>query len=234
MELRPWHERLQEALLRQRLPRAEVERLAEELFGHAADLIAEGQSMDAPQPDLDARLGTPAALATTARQQFQQRTFAGRHPLLIFLGGPFVALVGSFLALAMLVTGVALGFDFVSGGALEAIDADGAPPAAWEIAVIHSLNTIVRFVPFAVSAWCFVWLGRRSGHATLSVVSCGIITVVALFFSAVVSTTADGHGTWILGLATKVGLDQFLQAIMPIALGAGMLWKSTLRPLAPA
>lgn len=228
MELRQWREELQSALLLQRLPRAEVERLVEELSDHGADLIMEAQSMDALQQDLDARLGTPDDVAQTAKQQFQQRTFAGRHPAITFLLGPFLCMIGSILAVLLSLVPFALIAEWMSGGAIEATDAPNTPPAAWEVMFVQSVNAIFTYVPLAVSTWLLIRLGLRSGRTGWSAVSWVILIVWALFFSSVVGQSSDGHGTWTIGFSSRIGLAQLLQAAVPLTLGAWVLRRSSI------
>lgn len=228
MELRQWREQLESALLRQRLPRVEIERLVEELSDHAADLLMDAKSMDALHSDLEARLGTPDDVAHTAKQQFLQRTFAGRHPAWTFLVGPLVTWMSCLLAIILLYAAILYSFDALSGGALAALDEEHAP-AAWELALVYMLNNVVRFAPFAISSWCFFALGRRTGHHTWSIASCGILTLFALLFSSIVTNYPDGHGTWQIGLSCSLQAIQLLQAIVPACFGIGMLRQLTSR-----
>lgn len=226
MEPQRWREQLENALHRQRLPRAEVERLVEELVDHAADLVAESRSMDALQSDLDARLGTADDVAQTAKQQFQQRTFAGRHPALTFLLGPFVCMIGSFLAVWLVTAVVVLVADSVSGGVVSATDAPNTSPAAWEMILVQTISIVFTFVPLAVSTWFLIRLGQRTGRTGWSTVSWAILVVWALFFSSVVGHSPDGIGMWTIGFATNIGLAQLLQAAVPLTLGVWVLWRS--------
>jgi hypothetical protein len=203
-----------------------VDRLAEELTDHAADLFRENDSMDAEQ-NVEARLGTPEHLATAAKKEFQRRTFAGRYPILTFVAGPFVAMIGTFLvSLAFLALAYLL-VDTVTGGSLTANDELRLSPTAFEIAVMQITNLIVRFAPFAFTAWLFVRLGRRAGVRKWSVVACGIVTIVAVLFWSVVSgPKAPGDmGTWMMGIGwrNEIWLGQLLQAVVPLACGVWQL-----------
>jgi hypothetical protein len=227
MASQPWRNRLIAALHRQGLPNAYVDRMVEELSDHATDLFLEDPSMDA-QKEIDARLGTPEQLAAVAKIEFQRRTFAGRHPILTFIAGPLVAVIGTLVANFLLVVGTCELLDLALGGALSANDGMNLPPSGFEVSLMRAMNCVVRFIPFALSAWLFVRLGRCSGRRIWSIVACGIVAVAAIFFWSVVTPgTAQSRGTWMMGIGWNIGLDQLLQAAVPAALAAWMLWRSS-------
>ena len=60
--------------------------------------------MDAGQ-NVGARLGNPEQLASFAKSEFQRRTFAGRHPLLIFIAGPIFAIMGALVVVCLVAVG---------------------------------------------------------------------------------------------------------------------------------
>lgn len=216
-----WRDRLRQELRRQGLPSDYISRLVEELSDHAADISMEKSSMDAEQNAV-ARLGTPEQLASFARFEFQRRTFAGRHPILIFLAGPLFTIVGAMIVVCLFSFGGGLLIDSgcglidkATGGSLSAKD-DLAP--ALETGIMQFFITSVRFVPFLFSAWLFARLGRRAELRAWSIAACGIVALAAIFFSFVLTpATAQTEPTCIIGLRWKVGLDQFLQAAAPIA-----------------
>lgn len=227
----PWRNRLIEALHGQALPRAYVQRLVEELSDHAADLSLEEQSMEA-QVDLEARLGTPGQLAAVAVREFQRRTFAGRHPVLTFLAGPFVAVIATFVATLLLLAGfgclldVALGLAL--GGSLRTNEDMNMPPSAFEMGLMQSADLVVRFVPFALSAWFFAALGRRCARPVWGVVACGIVAVLAISFLSAIDAPGPNStvGTWVMGFRWgTIGLAQVLQAAVPLALVGWLLWS---------
>jgi hypothetical protein len=221
-----WRDRLAQQLYRQRLPTAYIDRVVEELTEHATDLFMETNSMDA-ELNLEARLGNPEQLARLAKREYQRRTFAGRHPVATFVAGPLVALVGTFLLSCLLVFAIYWLIDLATGGSLSANDGKHLPPSSLEMRLIQIFNFTTRFVPFALSAWLFVRLGRRSGLRAWSLTACGIVSVVAAFFTSIVAGGPDNsQGTWTIGLSSNIGLDQLVQAAVPVALGAWTLWQS--------
>jgi hypothetical protein len=231
----PWRNRLIEALQRQALPRAYVQRLVEELSDHAADLSLadlslEEQSMEA-QLDLDARLGSPGQLAAVATREFQRRTFAGRHPVLTFLAGPFVAVIVTLVATLLLLACSLLLLDVVLGLALGSSlrenELTNTPPSAFEIGLMQSGNLVMRFVPFALSAWFFAALGRRCARPVWGVVACGIVAVLAFSFLSVIDPPGPNNnlGAWMMGFSWgTIGLGQVLQASVPLVLLGWVLW----------
>jgi hypothetical protein len=221
-----WRSQLVEALNRQSLPSAYVDRLVEELSDHASDLFMENPSMEAQQ-NVATRLGTPEQLAAVAKAEFQRRTFAGRHPVVTFVAGPIVAVIGTFVANALLVIAALLLVEEAMGGSFLKHERNTSA-FAFDVGVLQVLNCCIRFVPFALPAWFFVRLGRRSELRAWTMTACGIVAVAALFLSAVVNPgTAKGEGTWIIDPTWRIGFDQIVQAAVPLAFGMWMLWRSS-------
>jgi hypothetical protein len=215
-----WRDRLRQELRRQRLPSDYVNRLVEELSDHATDLLQESASMDAEYL-AETRLGAPEQLALLARSEFRRRTFAGRHPLVTFVAGPIVAIIGTFLAICLTAFALSWLIDRAMGGSLSANEELYLPPSSLEMGIVQVFNALVRFVPFAVSAWLFVRLGRRAGLRGWSIGACGIVAFVAAFFTSVVTpATAQAQAKWTIGVGLNFGLDQVLQAALPLALAA--------------
>jgi hypothetical protein len=218
-----WRNRVSTALRKQGLPQSYINRLVEELADHATDLVFEEKSMDAHER-LEARLGSPEALAAAAKQEYQRRTFAGRHPALMFLAGPIVLMLGMLVASSLLVVGAVELIDTATGGELSANDG-ASGPSDFEMSLMQSLNLPVRFAPFLLPAVFFTWLGRRSGRRTWSIAACAIVAVTAVCFHSVVYQM-NGKGVWMMGFGWRgwqVGLDQLLQAAVPLALTTWML-----------
>jgi hypothetical protein len=226
MANRQWHERFRRALYRRRLPAAYVDRLVEELTDHATDLFMETNSMDA-EMNVEARLGSPEHLATVAKSEYRRRTFAGRHPVLTFVAGPIVAIIGTITAICLTAFSASWLIDEVAGGIFSTNDELGLPPTSLEMGFVQVFNLCVRFVPFAFSTWLFVRLGRRAAGRGWCIASCGMIALVAIFVTSIVTpANATAKATWSIGLGSNVGFDQIVQAVVPLVLGAWMLWQS--------
>ena len=229
MASRRWSDRFRQELRRRRLPGDYVERLVEELSDHAADLLQENPAMDA-ENDLEKRLGTPEQLASAAAAEFRRRSFAGRHPILTFIGGPFVAILATLVAVLLFIVAASELVDLATDGGLEANDAARQPPSDWEMGLLRGLSGVVRFVPFVLSGWLFVRLAGRSGLRMWGAAACGIVAVAAFCFSSVVGQSPhNGMGTWMFGFGWRAGLDQVVQAVVPAALAAWLAWQA-LRP----
>jgi hypothetical protein len=234
-----WRDRLRQELRRQGLPSDYISRLVEELFDHAADISMETPSMDAEQ-SAAARMGNTEQLACFARSEFQRRTFAGRHPLLVFVAGPIFAVAASLILVFLVAVGgswlIDSGwwlFDKATGGRLSA---NHDLVSALEMGVMQLFITSVRFVPFLMSAWVFVRLGRRTELRVWSIAACGVVALAAIFFSSVFTpATAQTKAMWMMSFGWKFGLDRILQAAVPIAFVAWMLCqRSPSRPKAIA
>lgn len=215
-----WREQLRQELHRQQLPSEYVDRLVEELADHAADLSLDDQSTDS-EPNANARLGTPEQLAAVAKIEYQRRTFAGRHPFLMFVAGPVPVVIGTLLVTLLIATHGFWWIDVALGGSFGT----DAPRSSLEIGILQVLNVVVRFVPFALCAWLFVHLGRQSSHRAWSSAACGLVAIVGLFFFAGISREpAPGRAGWYFGFDSTIGLDRIVQAAVPLGLGIWMLW----------
>src|SRR5262249_53124449 len=119
----PSRDELRSELLRQKLPRAYIERLLSELDDHYQDLLEErSTSMGAArklkaeqstQDDLQQRLGEPAQLALFAGEQYHARSFWGRHPIVTFVLGPLPLLVMCWIATVFVVIWAGMSIAYV-------------------------------------------------------------------------------------------------------------------------
>lgn len=190
--------------------------------------------MDA-EHDLEKRLGTPQTLALAAESEYRRRTFAGRHPIFTFIGGPFVAVFAMVVGTVTIVLIASALVDLATDGGLRANDAARNPPSAWEMALMQGLNCIVRFVPFGLSCWLFFRLAVRSGLPAWGAVACGIVAVLGFsFWAAVDQATPDAMGCWTLGFAWRADFDQAVQAIVPAVATAWLVWHALRTPAAYA
>jgi len=229
MANRNWHDRLVAALRRQGLPNDYVDRLAAELADHATDISLEEASMEA---QMDDRLGSPGELALVAIRQFQQRTFAGRHPVIAFLAGPIVTLAATFVISFLLIAAFVLALDLIVGTALGANDVANLPPTPFEMGLMQTANTVVRFLPFASTSLIFYYLGCRTGRRAWGTVACGIVAITALGFHSAIHPPGvyDVQGTWVMGLALHhFGIGQIFQAAVPAVCGIWLLFPQ-IRP----
>lgn len=235
----PWRDRLHVELRRQRLPAAYIARFLEELSDHSTDIMTEDASMEADQI-ADTRLGCPKQLAALAKSEFQRRTFAGRYPLVTFVAGPVLTMIGTLVLVFLVLFGLCWSIDAVMGGIDAAMD--GSLSAAipdhrlpFETSIFRLFGVVARFVPFVFSAWLYCRIGRRTGLHNWSIGACGIVVVTAACFSSVLTpATADSEPTWVFGLAGHLGYDQVMQALVPAAVAVWLLWQYSASRLKPA
>jgi uncharacterized membrane protein len=224
-----WHDGLRHELRKRGLPPTYSARLIEELTDHFTDLQKENLSMEAQTP-VEEQLGSPELLARAAEKEFVGQTFAGRHPLAAFVMAPIPAIV-------LMLSGIVIGWQFC-GWLINLIVGNSATQSgfhsltAGEQIVIYGFLSFWRVVPFVLTAWFFIRLGRSAGRPMWGSVACGIIACLAIFFSTSFSPATELHGNlWLIGFGRfPSGLEQLLQAALPAALGLWAWWRSTYRP----
>ena len=219
-----WRNRLETAMRRQGMPADYVDRLIDELSDHAESILREKPSIDAKELDAEqfvsSRMGSPDELAAAALCEYRQRTFAGRHPVVTFVAGPAFVLCGTFAAGVLLIFVGCWLIDAVTGARFLANDELGTYPTALEMLVIRGVSTLIRFLPFAASALLYIRWGLRSGRCGWAAVACGLIAVAAVTFFSVINPE---RAMWCFGFGLNFGIDQALQAVLPLACGAVML-----------
>jgi hypothetical protein len=230
MTLQRWRSRLVEELLRQGLPKKQVDRLVEELTDHAEDVLSENQSIDADQA-LESRLGSPAQLAAVAKEEFKQSTFAGRHPLLTFVVGPIATALGIF-AITLLVIAFVTWSASLIDPEIETNPISSAQNAIVAYRICQTVSLFFRFVPFVLSAWVFVTLSRRTGLHSWSFLACLVVAVSAFCFKSVaVLQSQPDRRVYIhvdlshIDLIDNLNFTQIMQAIVPLAFGTWLYWR---------
>jgi hypothetical protein len=223
---RPWLKQLRRELFREGLPGWYIDRLVGELADHITDCQQESASMDAQQACES--LGTAVELAASARQEFDRRSFAGRHPILTFVVGPVACVPLLFVACMLLLFGagwgIATGLEWAASG-LEA-EVSQSTTARIEFWAAGLLNLYGRFVPFALAAWMYCRIGRRMASPRWSVIACLITAAIALFvFTKSTPGTETSGGSYMIGLAVPPAPRQMLQLVPPLLIGAWFLWQ---------
>jgi hypothetical protein len=210
MNRRQWLERVEAELAGQGLPAGVRERLLAELRDHLEDLT-EGEDMSVEQ-----RMGEPAALAAAV----EHRTWVRRHPGLVFGLAPVPALILAAACYVLVLAG--LGYAFGE-----------APPEGVVRSTAEALLCGIAFVPFLGVALGLGWLAVRSGAggrwASVALAQVAILAGVL----TVNSTWSDlpGQSTLAVGLGFPLtGWRQAAQMLLPLALGALILWGRRLRP----
>ena len=207
-----WHERLRQALAKQGLPAAYSACLLEELAGHWEDLQKEHGSMDALSAE--ERLGAPELLAVAAREEYRKRSFAGRHPFLAFVVGPFLTTIVTWHALVLM----CVPLKSLVTPYMPVVE---APPTRFEWALVYVIVLLLRFVPFAVLAPLFVRMGRASCRPVWGMVACGIVAYMAFLNELGVASPTESHNlavffSWQFGLVHWY--SRLLQAGIPVVL----------------
>jgi hypothetical protein len=215
----PWPDRLREELRKRRLPRAYSARLIEELTDHLADVKKEDRSMDA-QSSGEERLGSPELLASVAQREMNRRSLVGRHPFVAFTLSPIPI---AFLSLILIA---------VAGKAwwwltTEVIHWPGG--AAWLGPLVETY--VLRAVPF-VFAWLFIRLSRRVGRPEWGLLSCSLMSFLALNIRPDVKPdfTAVIPLGGFLGVFLAYQPDKAIQAALPLVLGLWSVWRMRDRP----
>ncbi len=220
---RQWLDCLEAELRRRRLPTGDRARLLEELADHLSELEQETTSMDA-QVLLEERIGRPEAVAAMARSEFDRRTFAGRHPVLVFGVTPVLLVLGLLLASLLVAWGVA----WLACLTTPQLREQTVPPTAVQLGVMQAVVWFVRLTPFVVVAWAFAREGRRIQRPKSILLSTAIVSALAFVFWMAVRAPADGvEGQVVFGLAIQQvpHAEQWLQAALPLAIGVWAWWS---------
>ena len=203
-------EQLRRELIGRRLPRYYVHRVVREFDDHAQDIHTEG---DAATP---ARLGDPRQLARHFAREFRARSFAGRHPWLVFLIGP----IPCTIALAILV--------FTAGFWL--LDSLGSfQPAAstrWGTQFLALVACHVGLtLPLLTVMYCFGRSALRSGcGARWLWAVCALECALALLVNTQLRLpTAPGNGRFSVGLSFPPAGNWWLAAL-PLLVAVGLTW----------
>ncbi|MFO1093386.1 MAG: hypothetical protein U0992_08755 [Planctomycetaceae bacterium] len=215
-----WLKRLDAQLRRHHLPAGYRARLLDELADHLSELEQETASMDAPLL-LEERLGTPSELAAQARSEFDRRTFAGRHPVLTFGVAPVFGVLATVVVTLWLAFYVVWLADMTTPQQL----ASGVPPTALQWSVVYAVIWFVRLVPFVAMAMTFAYVGRRIHQPRCVLLASAIIAGLASIFwmqACAVSPEVQGQVRVSLALGKVVGIEHWIQAAAPLAVG---LWS---------
>ena len=238
-----WREELSKALDRQRIPLPWRDRLLEELEDHLSDL--EEKSMDADSRALpETRLGLPHDLAAAAAVEYRKLGFFARRPVLTYVAGPVVLTPILFVAFLFLTVPVL----WLAAKAVETLaevlvpGPEGPDPAGVLYATYASVISFsFRFIPFALLAWMFCRLARRQGrNGRWAMAACALIglyaaVLIAEFRPAAWSEQGSLMNSLIVGvLIMPYRLINLVQALVPVAIGALFVWRSSIRPPAEA
>ncbi|MGI9458350.1 MAG: hypothetical protein ACR2NU_17450 [Aeoliella sp.] len=189
----------------------------DEIAGHLDDVLSQEEnkmSTDAINRSMiDGKLGTPKKLASAVHEHFNYRTFAGRHPWLMFVLSP----------LPLFIVIVALQCLLISG--LEWLGL--IQPKGWMFSLLwNSMNYIPVVV---VTLWlCYCWRqSERQWTWLLSAMSC-LALAVAPFAATVTISSEPGQSLIAVGVFFSDSFaSYFLNApyyLIPLAIGCVAIW----------
>lgn len=225
MDAKRWLRELRAELGRRKLPPLYVERLVWELSDHLHDFLEDRMSTDAK--DLHGvfdRLGAPAEVADGAASEYRRARFSRRHPVLVFVVLPILALPLLWAAsvLAVVATVKLLGLE--SG---HVVTSD--PAWQWANAVVPYFVVGLMVVPIAVAAWFFCRLGARASVSwKWSLVACLLLAVIgglAMAQLALPTDTSRGSLSFGFGLSMHPSASQLLQFLLPLSIGGWAVWR---------
>jgi hypothetical protein len=234
----PWLEALRGDLVDRGLPPDYAARFVQELDDHIRDILQEEEERmhtempeAAPRPDFAVsvadRLGPPEVLAEQAVAEYRRTTFAGRHPVWMFVVAPMPALV---LGWFLFVVAGALGFEGVAyllTGGREVAETE--VPLALRRA-LYAYFYSSAFVPPALLALWWCRLARRSGRGLRwGLAACLLIALAAgSFITQLTPPTPDAKGTFMIGfgIGRRASPLQVAQFAVPFLAAAGyLLWR---------
>lgn len=229
MDAQPWLSELEGELARRKLPPLYVERFISELSDHISDCLEDPMSTEVKDSHVLADyLGSPQEVAATAATEYRRAHFCRRHPILMFVLLPFVALPLAWVTsvFVVLVVGKAIGL----GGA-----ADAGPPE-WLMSSLPLVLLVLVAVPVAVCAVLFCRLASRAAVGwKWTLAACCVLALVGSLAVADVGVptraSARGkHGSLMLGLGmgSHPRPSQVFQFALPLAIGGWVIWRQSM------
>lgn len=239
----PSRDELQSELKRRGLPRAYVARLLAELDDHYTDLVEERNSrmgaarkLNLESDDAQQRLGEPTQLAIFAAEQYRERSFFGRHPVLTFLVGPLpllwlgLTICGIlFFAIGLLMQGFDMVWTHLFKWSFLSIPEENHPFVQAMILAVMSWAALV--VPSLLAAWVLCRVAARNAlDWKWPVLGCGILSAAAgISWVSYRIKTIDQVGTFMVGLQLNSSISSMLATFLPrfaLAMVIGMLlWR---------
>ena len=226
MDALPWLNELRVELARRKLPPLYVERFVLELSDHFSDCMEDRMSTDAK--DLHGvfqRLGSPGQVASSAAQEYRRAKFSRRHPVLMFVLMPVLALPVLWFAKIMLVLLLVKALGIEEGGAV------GIQSAIWRGADAALPYVIVAMtaVPVAIAAAFFCRLALRADvNWKWALASCSLLAIIggaAVAQLALPTETSKGSLSFGFGISTHPSPAQMLQFLLPLAIGGWAIWR---------
>jgi len=219
-----WLDELRAELARNKLPPFYVERLVSELSDHVTDFMEDRMSTDAK--DLHGvfqRLGAPGQVAASAASEFRKQRFSRRHPVLMFVVLPIVALPLLWCAKTALIIALIklLGIK------------EGKVVGPWTGAAMLYAFVFATIVPVTIAALFFCRLAARA-HVDRKwlLAACGLLAVVggaAVTQLSLPTETTNGSLSFGFGFSPNPSPMQIAQFLAPLAICAWALWRASAR-----
>jgi hypothetical protein len=184
-------------------------------------------------PDFERRLGDPATLAMFAAEQYQDRSFFGRHPILTFLIGPIPLLFAGATLLSVLVSGFGFAIEsanWISNAAFgQPLVSFAEEEHPYVQAISLALMSWAAIVfPLLLAAWILSRIAARNAVPwKWPAMACGILAAVAgVSWVSYQIKTMDRPGTFMVGFQLNASIEWFLMSFLPkfaLALAIGLL-----------
>jgi hypothetical protein len=232
MDDRQSHDELQAELRteleRRGLPPAYIARYLAELDDHFTDLLQE-RNLDmstARKPDfsvnnLHDRLGNPTQLAAFAADQYNARSFFGRHPILTFLITPLPLLAAIWMASIAIMVLAINGTEYSIGHSISSED------HPWLVCILCAFIVweLVAFVPLA-TALLFCRVARRNAiDWRWPVAACSLLALLVSFVRIswqpcyVVGFGFDPSAQWLF-------VNWLPRFALALGVGLALVWRS--------
>ncbi len=225
MDAQQWLEQVHAELRRKKLPPLYVERFLSELSDHIFDSVEEPMSTDVRElHKLTHHLGTPREIAATAAHEFRKAHFCRRHPVLMFVALPIVALPLAWTACLVVVLALAKALGLETGGA-----GIGGAVHRWAEINAQVVMLAMLVVPSAIAAALFSRAARKANVSwKWTLTACSILAILAGTAAATMILPGAGtRGSFMFGfgLSMHPSYAQMLQFAVPMAIGGWALYR---------
>lgn len=221
MSVQRWLENVRTECGRQHLPPVYVERLVGELSDHLTEFMEDSKSMDASelQPTL---LGSASEIAVAASSEYRRRRFSGRHPWLVFVIAPILALPVLWAASLLSIVFIARAMGFYSDNQSVTNEI-----ASWANEILPFAVVATLVLPVVVATFAFCRLAVKSAVSRRWILACCVLlAIVGGAASSSVSLPMPGtKGSVAFGFGFSVppSPQQLGQFMLPLLIGCWML-----------
>ncbi len=169
-------------------------------------------------------LGTPREIAATAASEFRKAHFCRRHPVLMFVTLPLVALPLAWAGCLIVILALSKAFGLESGG-----PGLGGPIHRWAEANAQVVMLAMLVIPTAIATMLFCRAARKANVSWKWTLTAGsILAVVAGTAAATLimpGVTARGAFTFGFGVSSHPSYAQMLQFAVPMAIAGWAVYR---------